>query len=93
MAVTELATHLDDLLAVLRASAELGPLAGAPAHLRRALAARLMPRDQALAAMVRALDDWHVETLADFVAEAHVLARALDRPPDQTEADTETRAD
>ena len=91
--MSELATHLDDLLAVLRASADLGPLAGAPAHLRRVLVARLIPADPALAARVLALDDWHVETLADFVAEAHVLARALDRPPGQTQAEAETRAD
>jgi len=76
-----LASHLDDLLAVLRASARLGPTAGSPGQVRAELADRLRPTDPELAARVRKLDDWHAEALADFVAEAHVLARALDRQP------------
>ena len=75
-----LATHLEDLVAVLRASARLGPTAGSPAQLRAELAKILRGTDPEVAARVRDLDDWHAETLADFLAEAHVLARALDRP-------------
>ena len=90
--MSDLATHLDDLLAVLKASAALGPSALAPARLPAALAVRLSPADPDLAARVRALDDWHAEALADFVAEAHVLARALGRPPRPAAADADTRA-
>ena len=90
--MSDLATHLDDLLAVLKASAALGPSALAPARLPAALAGRLSPADSDLAARVRALDDWHAEALADFIAEAHVLARALSRPRRPAAADAETRA-
>ena len=90
--MSDLATPLDDLLAVLRASAALGPSALTPARLPAALAGRLSPADSDLAARVRALDDWHAEALADFVAEAHVLARALSRPRRPAAADAETRA-
>jgi hypothetical protein len=76
-----LATHLEDLVAVLRASARLGPTAGSPAQLRAELAKALHSTDPEMANRVRELDDWHAETLADFLAEAHVLARALDRRP------------
>jgi hypothetical protein len=74
-----LAAHLDDLVAVLRASARLGPTAGSPGQVRADLANVLRRTDPEVADRVRELDDWHAETLADFLAEAHVLARALDR--------------
>ena len=91
--MSDLATYLDDLLAVLKASAAVGPSALVAARLPAALAVRLSPTDPDLAARVLALDDWHAETLADFVAEAQVLARALGRPRRPAGADAETRAD
>jgi hypothetical protein len=87
-----LASHLDDLSAVLRASARLGPSAGSPGQLRADLAKVLRATDPAVAERVRGLDDWHAEALADFLAEAHVLARALDRPAPGAAAD-DTKVD
>ena len=87
-----LANHLDDLSAVLRASARLGPTAGTPAQLRADLADALEPTDPGVATRVRGLDDWHAEALADFLAEAHVLARALDRSAGGPAAD-DTKVD
>jgi hypothetical protein len=81
-----LSTHLDDLLAVLRASADLEPSALSPVQLRQALVAGLNASMRDLSYRVGALDDWHTEALADFVAEAHILAEALDRWPKGGEA-------
>ena len=86
--MTALFTHLDDLLAVLRSSAEIDPHAVLPPQLREALALRLDPE---LSQRVRRLDDWHTEALADFVAEAHILAEALDRWPKECAGDGETK--
>lgn len=91
--MSDLDTRFEDVLAVFRAAAGLAPLVGAPIPLRDAVAARLSRTDPALAIRVRALDDWHTEALAEWVAEAHLLARAFGRRPAQAEADTETRAD
>jgi hypothetical protein len=85
-----LAAHLEDLVAVLRASARLGPTAGSPGQLRADLAKLLHGADPEVASRVRELDDWHAETLADFLAEAHVLARALDRPSTGQPPEAET---
>jgi hypothetical protein len=74
-------THLDDLLTVLRASAELHPSADTAAHLRAQVAYRLESARPDLAARIRGLDDWHAEVLADFIADAHVVASALEPPP------------
>jgi hypothetical protein len=74
-------THLDDLLTVLRAAADLRPAADTAENLRAQVAARLDPIRPDLAAVIRGLDDWHAEVLADFLAEAHVVAAALDFPP------------
>jgi hypothetical protein len=76
-----LCTHLDDLLTVLRVSAELSPSDYAPIQLRNTLAAALVAGRPELARRVARLDDWHTEALADFVVEAHVLAEAFDRWP------------
>jgi hypothetical protein len=78
--VSAITTHLDDLLTVLRASADLRPTANTAATLRVQLAARLEYVHPDLAARVRALDDWHAEVLADFITDAHVVAAALDFP-------------
>lgn len=83
-------THLDDLLIVLRASADLRPTSETAVALRLQVAARLEPDHPELAAGIRAMDDWHAEVLADFLADAHVMAAALDRPPDST-GSAETR--
>jgi hypothetical protein len=88
-----LASHLDDLLAVLRVSARRGPTAGSPAQLRTEMAEALRPTDPNLADRVRRLDGWHAEALADFLAVAHVLARALDRPPTGQAPDEDTKLD
>ncbi len=72
-----LTTHLDDLLTVLRAGADLRPHADTAANLRAQLAARLAAVRPDLAAAVGRLDDWHAEVLADFLAEAHIVAAAL----------------
>jgi hypothetical protein len=90
--LSALATHLDDLLAVLRASAGLGPAAGTAATLRVQLAARLDPARPDLAARVRGLDDWHAEALADFITDAHVVATALEHPPARGARADDTRA-
>jgi hypothetical protein len=74
-------THLDDLLTVLRAAADLRPAADTAEHLQAQVAARLDPIRPELAAVIRGLDVWHAEVLADFLAEAHVVAAALDFPP------------
>ena len=79
--MSALATHFDELICVLRASARLRPSAGTPACLRDELADQLDEPAPELAARVRALDPWHTDALADFVAEAHLLAKALGRPP------------
>lgn len=74
-------THLDDLLTVLRASADLRPSSDTASQLRAQVAARLERGRPDLAARIRALDDWHTEVLADFIADAHVMADALEGPP------------
>ena len=84
------AAHLEDLVAVLRASARLGPSAGSPGQLRGDLAKVLRGTDPEVADRVQELDDWHAETLADFLAEAHVLARDLDRASTGPPPDAET---
>jgi hypothetical protein len=86
-----LTTHLDDLLAVLRASGGLHRLPRNPIHLRAKLADALEPLDPALAGRIRGLDEWHAETLAEFVADAHALAKVLDAPA-VSRSDAETRA-
>ena len=86
-----LTTHLDDLCAVLRASADLRPTANTAAGLRVQLALRLDASRPDLAARVRALDDWHTEVLGDFVTDAHVVATALEHPPPTGQAEAETR--
>jgi hypothetical protein len=78
--LSALATHLDDLSAVLRASAALRPAASTAATLKVQLAARLDPARPDLAARVRGLDDWHTEALADFITDAHIVATALEHP-------------
>lgn len=88
-----LSTHLDELLAVLGASARLRPSAGTPVRLRDQLVARLAHSDPDLAERLRGLDDWHAETLADFVAEAHLLAKALTRPVGGSTVADETHID
>jgi hypothetical protein len=54
------------------------------------LANRLDAVQPTLAARVRALDDWHTEVLADFIADADVVAEALDcvPPTGQNNGDT-----
>ena len=84
-------THLDDLLTVLRASASLRPAADTATHLRAQVARRLDPINPGLAARSRCLDDWHAEVLADFMADAHVVATALDPPLAGPPAADETR--
>jgi hypothetical protein len=86
-----IATHLDDLLLVLRASAHLRPSADTAAHLRAQVACRLDPYRPDLSARIRALDEWHCEVLADFLAEAHVMAEALDALPPGPPAADDTR--
>jgi hypothetical protein len=83
-----LTTHLDDLCAVLRASADLRPTTNTAASLRTQLALRLDHFRPDLAARIRGLDDWHTEVLGDFITDAHVVATALEHPPP---ADGETR--
>ena len=90
--MSALATHFDELLAVLRASARIRPSAGSPAVLRDELADQLEGSAPELAARVRSLDPWHTDTLADFVAEAHLLAKALGRPAPGPE-DQDTKVD
>ncbi len=84
-------THLDDLLTVLRTSADLQPASETASNLRTQLAARLAATSPDLAARVRGLDDWHVEVLADFIADAHVVAGALEFPPSSDSGAEETR--
>ncbi|HEX3148523.1 MAG TPA: hypothetical protein VHR66_10595 [Gemmataceae bacterium] len=74
-------THLDDLMFVLRASEGLHLQAETAESLRTQLAAQLNVIRPELASRIRALDDWHAEVLADFIAEALVMAAALDHPP------------
>ena len=85
--------HLDDLCAVLRASADFRPTANTAAALRTQLAARLDLIRPELAARLRGLDDWHAEVLADFITDAHVVAAALEFPPPtgNTVFDSDTR--
>jgi hypothetical protein len=80
-------THLDDLVTVLRASADLRPKMETVTTLRMQLASRLDLVRPDLAMRVRALDDWHVEVLADFIADAQVVAQALEFPAPTGEAD------
>jgi hypothetical protein len=89
--MSAITTHLDDLLLVLQASADLRPTADTAASLRAQVAHRLRPRHPDLAARIRALDDWHGEVLADFLAEAHVMAAALEGPPPGPPAAGDTR--
>jgi hypothetical protein len=83
-------THLDDLLTVLRVSADLRATTDTVAQLRLQLIERLEPVRPDLASRVMALDDWHAEVLADFVADAQFVAKALDyqAPADGAEDDT-----
>jgi hypothetical protein len=89
--MTALYSHLDDLLAVLRSSADMDPHGVLPPQLRDALARRLATDLPDLSLRVRRLDDWHMEALADFVAEAHILAEALDHWPKESAGDGETK--
>ena len=84
-------TYVDDLLAVLRAAATLNPIPDAAAQLRDALADLLVHSDPALAERVRALDDWHAEVLADFVADANALAATLASAPERGDGGEETK--
>ena len=87
-----LSTHLDDLLTVLRASAELRPSDHSPGQLRAVLAAALTAVPD-LSRRVARLDDWHTEALADFVVEAHILAEAFDRWPPEADRAEDTKVD
>jgi hypothetical protein len=92
--MTALHIHLNELLAVLRASAGLDPGAYAPARLRDAVADRVGWSDPLLAARVRRLDDWHTDALAQLVSDAHALANALESPHRPlADESTETRVD
>ena len=73
-------THLDDLLTVLRASADLRPSVDTASQIRAQVAARLERVRPDLAGRIRRLDDWHTEVLADFIMDAHVMADALEAP-------------
>ena len=76
-----ISTYLDELITVLRAAADLHSHAKSSADFRTQLAARLNVHRPDLAARIRGMDDWHVEVLADFIAEAVVVAAALDYAP------------
>jgi hypothetical protein len=89
--VNAITTHLDDLLTVLRASADLRPAVDTATHVRAQVARRLEAVRPDLAARIRGLDDWHAEVLADFIADAHVVAGALEPPPSGPPADDDTR--
>jgi hypothetical protein len=78
--MSALTTHLDDLSVVLRASADLAPAAMTPERVRGELADQLDRLSPRLADRVRRLDDWHAETLSEFLTEAHLLAEVLDGP-------------
>jgi hypothetical protein len=83
---------LDDLLIVLQAAADLRPADETATSMRLQLATRLDAIHPGLAARVRALDDWHAEVLADFIADAHVVADALEHaPPRDGPAPDDTR--
>ena len=84
-------THLDDLLTVLRTSADLRPSVHTAAQLRAQVAARLERSRPDLAARIRAMDDWHTEVLADFIMDAHVMADALEAPPPGPGSPDDTR--
>ena len=79
--MSTLGTHLDDLLTVLRASADLPAAALTTGRVRRDLADQLDRLSPRLADRVRRLDDWHAETLSEFLTEGHLLAEILDAPP------------
>ena len=85
------ATHLDELLIVLRASEGLHLHSERAENLRTQLASRLDHIRPELASRIRALDDWHAEVLADFIAEAFVVASALDHPPSGRSGADDTR--
>jgi hypothetical protein len=80
--------HLDDLLTVLKVSAGLRPVTDSLPHLRLQIANRLDLVRPDLAARVRALDEWHVEVLVDFLADATFVAEALDSGPSSGADDT-----
>ena len=84
-------THLDDLLTVLRASADLRPSVDTASQLRAQVAARLERIRPDLAGRIRRLDDWHTEVLADFIMDAHVMSEALEAPAPGPGSDDETR--
>lgn len=89
--MTALNIHLNELLAVLRASAGLDPAGCLPVRLRESIVDRLAWTDPLLADRVRRLDDWHTEALAQLVVDAHELADALEGragPADDESADT-----
>jgi hypothetical protein len=76
-----LTSHLDDLLTVLRVSADFQAATDRVDHLRHKLVERLALVRPDLAARVKALDEWHAEVLADFIADAQFVAKALDYAP------------
>jgi hypothetical protein len=91
--MTALNIHLNELLAVLRASAGLDPTGRLPIRLREEIVDRLAWTDPLLADRVRRLDDWHTEALAQLVADAHELADALDgQAGPQTDESADTRS-
>jgi hypothetical protein len=81
-------THLDDLLTVLRVSADLHATTDTVDHLRHQLAERLELVRPELAVRIRMLDEWHAEVLADFIADAQFVAKALDCSPTGEADDT-----
>ena len=81
-----LIAHLDELADVLRASADMQPADYSAADLRDMLAVRLVGQAPGLAHRLGLLDDWLTDALAEFVADAHALAVALETSPDDPES-------
>lgn len=81
-------SHLDDLLTVLRVSADLPATTDTVDHLRHQLVKRLELVRPDLAVRVKGLDEWHAEVLADFIADAQFVAEALDYGPSGGADDT-----
>jgi hypothetical protein len=85
-------SHLDDLLTELQIAADLRSANETATTMRKQLATRLDAVHPMLAARVRYMDDWHAEVLADFIADAHIVADALEHvPPRDGPAADETR--